>query len=257
MTNDVKARGQLFICGKAIDFEAHIPELLKMGCVKESAEPEAGYVLDHELKSACVNRFVKRELYEKPPSADLFKQLTNSIKKTQGLLRRLSQWRKMDWNIYLNGEGTVMILTLKRKGGLPDQAVPLGHPVIIDRQRVLDELLREIDDMKPTRKQGNQEELDKYVIVARAVSFLQRYSSEKLTTYFDGACVKFCRRFYEVVTGVTLGPSGLVKQIRYELRRPKIKNPNLEKKLMLAWSERRSDTNLEGPRLKTQMSKKN
>jgi hypothetical protein len=74
--------------------------------------------------------------------------------------------------------------------------------------------------MKPTRKRGNQEELDKSLVVARAVSFLQRYSSEKPTTSFDGPCVKFCRHFYEIVTGLTLSPSGLEKPIRKELRRP-------------------------------------
>jgi len=235
MTDDVKAPGPKICAPEAPDFEAHIPELLKEGCVQENAETR--YVLDRELKLAWAEGDAKRELPQQSPSAGLFKQLTDSIKKTQGLLRRLEryrQWHNIGFDLCAIGEGTISINSaqeLMTGGaiGLPGNPSPLGGLpevaasdtlAMINRRRVLDRLLREIAHMKPTRKRGNQKELDKSLIVARAVSFLQLYSSEKPTTSFNGPCVKFCRRFYEIVTGVTLGPSGLEKQIRKELRRP-------------------------------------
>ena len=239
MTDDVKAPGPNVCEPEAPDFEAQIPELLKKGCVQESAETR--YVLDLELKLAWAEGGLKRELQQKPPSADLFKQLTQSIKRTQVLLRQLEgfpQWHNIGADLCAIGEGTIStesVQELMTRGtiGLPRNPPPVdGLPLpevvapsstlaMINRQRVLDRLLREIAHKKPTsRTRGNQEELDKSLIVARAVSFLQRYSSVKPTTYFDGPCVKFCRRFYEVVMGVKLDPSGLEKQIRKELRRP-------------------------------------
>jgi hypothetical protein len=235
MTDDVKASGPKISVPEAPDFEAHIPELLKKGCVRKSAAAEAKYVLDRELKLAWAEGGLKRELQQKPPSAELFKQLTNSIRRTQGLLRQLEghpQWRNIGFDLCAIGEGTISIESaqeLMTEGtiGLPRNPPPLGPLpevaasdtlAMINRRRVLDRLLREIAH-KPTRKRGNQEELDKSLIVARAVSFLQRYSSKKPTTSFDGPCVKFCKHFYEIVTGVTLSPSGLDKQIRKELKR--------------------------------------
>jgi hypothetical protein len=113
-------------------------------------------------------------------------------------------------------------------GSLPERAAPGSSIAAINRQRVLDRLRREIAHKKPTRKRGHQKELDKAIIVARAVSFFRRYSPLEPTEYWDGPCVKFCRRFYEVVTGVELRPSGLERQIKKELK-PETKNPKTEK----------------------------
>jgi hypothetical protein len=70
MTDDVKAPGPKTCEPEAPDFEAQIPELLKKGCVQESAQTRC--VLDRELKLAWTEGGLKRELQQKSPSADLF-----------------------------------------------------------------------------------------------------------------------------------------------------------------------------------------
>jgi hypothetical protein len=102
---------------------------------------------------------LKRELQEKSPSADLFTQLTNSIKKTQSLLRRLEgypRWHNIGCDLCAIGDGTISIKStqeLMTEGtiGLPRNPPPLGGLpevpasdtlAIINRRRVLDRLLR-------------------------------------------------------------------------------------------------------------------
>jgi hypothetical protein len=227
MTGDPEAPGRKILASDAPDFEIHIPKLLKEGDIEDS--PVVRYSLGDELTLAWAE-----EIPQKQPEVELFDQLTNSIKKTQNLLRRLEkfpQWRNVGVEFCPVGEGTISMMAggavaLPRKppplGSLPEWAAPGSSIAAINRQRVLDRLLREIAHKKRTRKQGHQKELHKAIIVARAVSFFRQYSSVEPTGYWDGPCVKFCRHFYEIVTGVTLGPSGLQKLNRKELTEPLI-----------------------------------
>jgi hypothetical protein len=230
MTGDPKAPGPKIVAPDAPYFEIHIPELLKEGDIEDS--PLAKYWLGVELTLAWADGGARQEIQQKQPDADLFDQLTNSIEKTQRLLRKLEkfpQWRNIGCDLCAVGEGTISMMAggtvaIPRNpsppGSLPERAAPGSSIAAINRLRVLDRLRRDIAHKNPTRKRGNQKELDKSLIVTRAVSFFRQHSSAKPTTYFDGPCVKFCRHFYEIVTGVTLGRSGLQKQIRKELRRP-------------------------------------
>jgi hypothetical protein len=245
MSGVAKAPGPMICAPDAPDFKNHIPELLKSGGIEDS--PVARNRLGVELTLAWAEGDQRLELQQKQPSPDLFKQLTTSISKTQGLLRRLEEfpgWESVACEYCPVGEGTISIqsgekLISGETLGLPKNPPPLdswpervppgGSLALINRQRVLDRLRREIARKRPNRRRGNQKEVDKALIVARAVSFFQQHSPVQATTHFDGPCVKFCKRFYEVVTGVRLGPSGLERQIRRELRRPKSENPNIEK----------------------------
>jgi hypothetical protein len=57
----------------------------------------------------------------------------------------------------------------------------------------------------PKRKRGNQEERDKREIVATPHHFQQ-----PPTTYSDGSFAKFCKCFYQIATGLEVGPAGLI-----------------------------------------------
>jgi hypothetical protein len=180
-------------------------------------------------------------------SPELCEQLTESIKKTKALLRRLERFERVHdigFDLCPVGDGTVQFSTVQEMkhgenlelprnppplGGLPEQISSSGIIAAINIQRVLDRLLREIARYKPNRKQGNQPELDKRVIVARAAYFFRRYSTVEPTTYFDGRFVKFCKRFYEVVAGKTLSKSGLEKMIREEIKRPTFRTQKSQK----------------------------
>jgi hypothetical protein len=106
---------------------------------------------------------------------------------------------------------------------------PEGVVAAINIQRVLDRLLREMARLKPKRKRGNQKELGKVVIVAHAASFFRRYSTKKPTKYPYGPFVKFCRKFYEIVTGEPLSPGGLQKAIGIEVKKPTFGTQNPQK----------------------------
>jgi hypothetical protein len=228
MTGDAKAPGPKISAPDAPNFEAHIPKLLEYAGIEDTSL--ARYWLNCELIFAWVEGDAERERQNKQPMADLSDRLSKSIKKTLRLLRQLEkfpQWQMIGFDRCATGEGTVSVRSAGGTVGIPKNPQPLGSfpevvapggtLALINRHRVLERLQREIDYKKRNRKRGNQEEHDKSLIVTRAVSFFRQYSLVEPTTYFDGPCVKFCRRFYEAVTGVKLGPSGLEKQIRKEL----------------------------------------
>jgi hypothetical protein len=227
---------------KAPDFASQIGALLEEAGVKNT--PDARSDLVSILQLAWAESKLTRASRASP---ELFKQLIQNIKKTQSLLRRLERFehtQNIGFDLCPVGDGTVQFATVQEMkhgenlelprsppplGGLPEQISSNGIIVAINVQRMLDRLLREIARYKPNRKRGNQSELDKRVIVARAAYFFRRYSTVEPTTYFDGRFAKFCKRFYEVVTGKTLSESGLEKTIREEVKRPTFRTQKSQK----------------------------
>jgi hypothetical protein len=213
---------------EAPDFAPHIDELLEKAGVTKT--PNARSSLESYLHLAWAD--VRSERVRAPPED--FKQLKDSIKKTQTLLRRLEKFQassEIGCDFCPVGEGTISIakfpqtLELPRNppplGPLPERIPPGGTTAAINRKRMLDRLLREIAHThEPRRKRGNQQERDKFLVAAHARSFFRQFSTVEPTTYFNGPFAKFCRSFYEVVTGKTLSKSGLEKTIRKELKKP-------------------------------------
>jgi hypothetical protein len=123
-------------------------------------------------------------------SPHLFKQLETSIKKTQQLLRKLGTFPptediEFDMRCYLE-EGTITVAT--QKGLLhvtPRDPPPLGsYPefipagatmATINRQRVLDRLVRDLNRLNPKKKRGGQPNLTYQAVVACAGDFLRRH----------------------------------------------------------------------------------
>ena len=92
---------------------------------------------------------------------------------------------------------------------------------MINRQRVLERLLRQLDVFNPKRKRGGQRNLTNREVVARAAHFFRQYSTAKLTTYPDGKFAIFCKRFYEVATGAPpLDDYALDTAIKTEVNNP-------------------------------------
>ena len=91
----------------------------------------------------------------------------------------------------------------------------------INRQRVLDRLLRDLDRSKPKRKRGGQRNTTYQAVVGFAGHFFRQYSSAKLTTYPGGKFVPFCKLFYKIATGAPpLDEYVLDTQIRAEVKSP-------------------------------------
>ena len=227
---------------KAPDFAPHIGALLEEASVKSTLDARSD--LNSILQLAWAEFKLTRTSQASP---ELFRQLKNSIQKTKALLRKLEEFKHMrniGFDLCPVGDGTVQFATVQEMkrgenlelprnppplGDLSEQVSSNGTVAAINVQRMLDRLLREIARHKPNRKQGNQPELDKRVIVARAAYFFRHYSTVEPTTYFDGRFAKFCKRFYEVVTGKTLSKSGLEKMIREEIKRPTFRTQKSQK----------------------------
>jgi hypothetical protein len=228
----------------APDFGPSIEKLLKVGGVTSTADARSS--LDSNLQLA----WVESRRREQAPKG-YFTQLEDSIEKTQRLLRRLAKFRStrdIGFDVCPvgdggpvgdgcpGGDGMIAVVTAREMVLGKPVELPRNPPQLppggdrfatdlvaaINRERVLDRLLREVARLKPKRKRGNQEERDKLVIVARAASFFREYSTVEPTTYFDGPFVKFCKGFYKLVTGETLGESGLVAAIRREVAKPSL-----------------------------------
>jgi hypothetical protein len=194
----------------APDFSPHLEKLLRLAGITNT--PDSRDALDWHLQTAwAAIRLQNLRGQSAPP--ELFKQLENSIKKTQRLLRRLGTFPptediEFDMHCYLE-EGTITVAAEK---GLvhvtPRDPPPLGsYPELIpadstratiNRQRVLDRLTRNLDRLKPKRKRHNPTHQD---VVACAGEFFRQYSAAKLTTYPGGKFVPFCKFFFEIVTG--------------------------------------------------------
>jgi len=195
----------------APNFTPHIEELLKLAQV--TSTPDARDALDLHLRSAwATNR--QEILRDQSAPAELFKQLENSIKKTQRLLGKLATFPptvdiEFDRFCYLE----------ESQKGL--QQVARRNPPI-NRQRVLNWLIRDLDRAKQKRKRGGQPNLTHQAVVAFASEFFRQYSKAKLTTYPSGKFVPFCKRFYEIATGAPdLDEYVLDTQIKAEVKSPR------------------------------------
>ena len=219
----------------APDFTPHIQELLELTGI--AGTPDARKALDWFLQQGWVDSELERER-GKPAPPELFKQLETSIKKTQKLLRRLGKFPptrniEFDMACYV-GEGTINVATwqegmeLKLPRNPPPlvwcypEPIPFGSTIaMINRQRVLERLLRQLDVFNPKRKRGGQRNLTNRAVVARAAHFFRQYSTAKLTTYPDGKFAIFCKRFYEVATGAPpLDDYALDTAIKTEVNNP-------------------------------------
>jgi hypothetical protein len=199
----------------APDFSPHVRQLLDLANVKYTGDTRSSLV--SILNLAWADFDLERMGQKQRIPEDLFKSLNVSIKHTQKLLRRL----QID---YLPDIGTDEWAVLNRRAITPGKMfdeVPRGATVVaFNRQQMLDRLLRDIGRYNPRRKRGHQQEREKFMILARAGKFFRQYSPEKVTTYSDGPFARFCKRFYEIVTGELLSGSALEKQIRDEVRTP-------------------------------------
>jgi hypothetical protein len=206
----------------APDFEPHIEEMLKKAGIKSTPSARSSLVSYLHLTFADTDLELSRkrgaaEFFE---PRDLLEQLDDSIEETQQLLQRLEKLphlRGISKDRCAVVGGIVDPLPLKPWF---DEVPPGASIVVIDRQRILQRLRRDIARHNPKRKRGWQREPHKVIVIARAASFFREHSTEEPTTYSGGPFVKFCRRFYEVVTGMPLRASGLQKLIREELKKP-------------------------------------
>ena len=240
MTGDAKAWGSKVLSIRAPgapDFAPHIAKLLDTAGIENTQDAQADLESNLHLAWAVVQP-------DRPPRALPGKvaQLKESIKKTKALLRGLDQSEELRDLIFHTcpvGEGTISIAKFPGTLELPRKPPPLGHLpetrsrddilVAINVSRLLDRVVREIDHFCKPRKKGNQEERDQHATVAYAAKFFRQYSMVEPTTYFTGPFVKFCRAFYEVVTGKTLTSSGLEKAIRKEVKKPTFGTQNPQK----------------------------
>ena len=177
----------------APDFGPHIEKLLELAGIMNTLDTRRA--LDWYLQMAW-GTVRLQNLRGQSASPDLFKQLETSIKKTQQLLRKLGTFPptediEFDMHCYLE-EGTITVAT--QKGLLhvtPRDPPPLGsYPELIpagatratiNRQRVLDRLVRDLNRLKPKKKRGGQPNLTYQAVVACAGDFFRQYSTAKLT----------------------------------------------------------------------------
>jgi hypothetical protein len=221
----------------APDFKSHIEELLKLADVTNT--PDARDALDRCLQSAWGS---SRLTYLRDQSAplELFKQLKTSIKKTQQLLRRLGTFPptediEFDGLCYLE-EGTITVATQKGlvyvaprdppplRSYLDPEVFPADMTMAtINRQRVLDRLVRDLERSEPKRRRGGQRNPTYQAVVGFAGAFFRQHSSAKLTTYPQGKFVPFCKLFYKIATGAApLNDHMLDTQIRAEVESPRL-----------------------------------
>jgi hypothetical protein len=221
----------------APDFSPHIEELLGLAGIANT--PDARDALGRCLRGAWgSSRLANLRGRSAPPK--LFKQLKTSIKKTQQLLGRLATFPptediKFDVLCYLE-EGTI---TVARKGVsyvvplqdppplgsyLDFEVIPAGATMAtINRQRVLDRLVRDLERSKPKRKRGGQRNPTYQAVVGFAGCFFRAYSSAKMTTYPGGKFVPFCKLFYEIATGSPpFDGYELDTQIKAEVKSPQL-----------------------------------
>jgi hypothetical protein len=223
----------LFVPG-APDFGPHLEELLTLAGITSTYDTRGD--LDSNLQQAWATSAEERTSQQQRPAPELVRQLKSSIKQTQRLLARFERSHVRDIHFIQapvgEDEGTVNTATVRDMilgsgPSLPRNPPPLarfdhivGAGAAINTQRVLDRLLRELDRNAPKRKRGNQEKRDKREIVFHAASFFRQHSNKPPTTYSNGSFVKFCKSFYEIATGLEVGPAGLDSIIRKELGSP-------------------------------------
>jgi AAA ATPase domain len=228
---------------EAPDFGPQVKGLLEIGNLKDT--PEIRSSLKFELELGWVDVEIEREHGIAP--LDLFDDLEKSVEETRKLLMRFENYRNMRNIIFdhcVVGEGTVNVVTAqdlyargysKPRGShplprVPERLPPNGSMAVINRERTLARLLRDLAYRKPRRKRGGQHELEKRYIVARAAGFFRAFSKDEPTDYAYGPFFKFCKKFYEVITRKTLSPNGLEKMLREAAKNPHFEPEKLAKK---------------------------
>ena len=234
------------------NFEPHINGLLKKGNIAVTAAAQSA--LNIHLKLAWLESDMEQEEKRAAPAA-LFKQLDASVRKTEGLLRRIQKYprtevvgndmctvgdgavdvataREMIFGKTLRVEHEVPVTAKGKSDGAAGKAVKRKKTrsrqteindkfvVMMSRFRMLARLRRDIAKRQPRRQRGNQPDRDKSYIVAHAAWIFRQYSSEKPTAYPNGPFAKFCRSFYVIVTRSRLSRRGLEKTIRAEIGTP-------------------------------------
>jgi hypothetical protein len=244
MARDADTSGPGIYVPGAPDFQPLIPELLATAKIKHTSV--ARHKLDNHLKMAWIECAMTRKNRENPAPPKLIEQLTKSITKTSQLLRRLSKqsrWRDIGFDICSVDDETVTTMTVSEliSGGtldLPRNPPPLAPTiddyrgadtlVAINRQRMLDRLLRDLSRLKPHKKRGGQEQKEITSLIQRAHIFFREHSPSEPTQHFDGPFVKFCRYFYKAVLGKDPSSSGLEKPIRKILRVERTRDLNVQ-----------------------------
>jgi len=241
-----------FLVPGSPNFESKIDSLLKEGNIVVTAVARSA--LNSSLELAWLESDMEQEDRGAAPAA-LFKQLDASVRKTQMLLRQIKRYpgtKSIGCDMCAVGDGTVDVATFRemkfgkalsvkhevpftseiksdetvgktaKSKNIRAQQAALDNKLIvmISRFQMLARLRLEIARKQPRKKRGNQPEHDKSAIVAHAACFFRQYSTEELTNYSDGPFAKFCRSFYVIVTRSRLGPRGLEKTIRAEIRKP-------------------------------------
>jgi hypothetical protein len=225
----------------APDFAPQIEALLKKAGIKNTSAARSA--LESSLQLAWGDFHYERKHQIGQPSPELLKQLKNSIRKTRALLAKLEQfqvWNEIGCDFCPVDDLTVSIarvpqtLELRRNppplGHFPDQIPPHGLRAAINRKRILDRLVRELNHFYRKRKRGNQPEPDKDAIVTHAGIFFREHSPERPTAYFNGTFFEFCRSFYKVATGQLLRPESLAKAIRKEVTKPSLRTQMPQKR---------------------------
>ncbi len=208
----------------APNFKPHIEELLKTAGIKSI--PDVRTILDTNLNLAWAETNIGPDRPKGRAYHDLVAQVCRSIMQTQKLLRRLEKhpyWQNIAVDLCPVGDGTINTVTVRelimrgyslprnppRIGPLPERPPPTTEIfAVVSRQRILDRLLRQMVWREPKRRRGRQRELDKRIVVARAVSFFRQYSTSPPTQYVDGPCFKFCKRFFPT-TNWCLSPNAM------------------------------------------------
>src|SRR5271154_5726722 len=99
MTDDANPRVPRTCVPGAPNFQSHIEELLKIAGVRGTSVVRDD--LDACLKLAWIENSMERDVQRNPAPPPIIKQLTNSIRKTQALLRRLegySLWHNIGYD---------------------------------------------------------------------------------------------------------------------------------------------------------------
>jgi hypothetical protein len=244
-TTDVRVPG-------SPNFESKIDSLLKEGNIVVTAAARSA--LNSSLELAWLESDMEQEDRRAAPAA-LFKQLDASVRKTEGLLRRIEKYprtKSIGCDMCAVGDGAVDVATAREmifgkalnvKHEIPSKSEIKGGDtvgkktkpkkiratqaalddkfiVMLSRFQILARLRREIARKQPRRKRGNQPERDKSEIVAQAAWFFRRYSTEELTNYFRWTICQILQEFLRDCHALTPWSPRLKKTIRAEIRKP-------------------------------------
>jgi hypothetical protein len=195
----------------ALDFEPRFVEKLpKRGDIRST--PEAKSELHQLLRAGWL--FNKWERLSSP-SPDRVQQLKNSISKTQKLLRGLTKFDHTR-----NIEADRVAGNFKQTRYVECDEATDATMVNINVHQVLERLQRRLDLYAPKKKPGRPIRQDYEEVIIRAALFFSEYSSAEATAHRSGAYFRFCKLFYEIVTGSSCRDYALESQIKAQLKNP-------------------------------------